>query len=61
MHFCSLDGDVKNVVKSILTEGFRKFEKIKKALAQGVGEINFGSFELLLIKYGFVVEMGSQK
>jgi hypothetical protein len=32
---------------------------IKEALAQGLEEFNFGSFELLHIKYGFEVEMGS--
>lgn len=44
---------------SILTEGSQKWKINKEALAKGLKEFNFGSFELLHIKYGFEVEMGS--
>jgi hypothetical protein len=57
--FCAFFPAVKKTAKTVSLQQIQNFKKYEKASTLCVGEINFGSFELLSTKNGLVVEVGS--
>jgi hypothetical protein len=56
---CAFFPAVKKTAKTVSLHQIQNLKKYEKASTLCVGEINFGSFELLRTKNGSVVEVGS--
>lgn len=56
---CAFFPAVKKTAKTVSLHQIQNLKKYEKASTLCVGEINFGSFELLSTKNGLVVEVGS--